>query len=336
MLISEVNMTSDNVMSLNSTFNHNSTHHLTVETSYVYELLLYVLGVPLALFIFAINTVLIIVVAKNVSLQLKAVNVIVSWTIADFIMAAMLLSRIIVGASLWSYEDHQHWCHAWNALFLFPLISSFTHVLILALCRYAAVTVAVYYEDHLPNSKLRSYIAGCWFYGLVISLIPLIWFNNPDPTLEWPCSMYLLPRGLIAVLLGSHFLPCLCIAAFLFGRVFLSVSRHKRQVHVTSTISEQKLDENVQLARTFMYMCALYFFCWSPYLVVQMVWIIKGPTEIIQITNLVCLYVGMCASALKPFVWTFRHAHVRAAVRALFHRDRHIHTIVVTRACASC
>ena len=265
---------------------------LTVETSYIYELLLHVFGIPLVISMLTINILLIVVVAKNPSLQLKAMNVIISWTIADILMAAMLLSRIVVGSSLWSYSDHRAVCHAWNSLLLFPLIMCFSHVLIVALCRYAAVNTTVFYDNHLTVLKLRLYISGGWCYGFLLSLIPMGWKNDTGDA--WPCSMFLLPRGLVAMLLGLHFWPCLCIAAFLFARMFISVSRHKRQVHVTNTISEQKLDEDVHLAKTFMYMCTLYFFFWIPFLVVQTAWAIKEQRKpskslILPVCTLVCL-----------------------------------------------
>lgn len=307
---------------------------LFVETSFTYELLLYVFGIPLALFMIVINIVLITVVAKNPSLQIKAMNVIISWTLADLIMALILLSRVAVGSSLWSYEHNKFQCNLWNVSLLFPLITCFTHVLILAMCRFVAVNMRLYYEDQLSTAKLRSYISLCWIYSICISAIPLVWHKEADDGIQ--CSIFLLPRSLVAIYLGLHFIPSLLIAAVLFARMFHTISRHKRQVHVTTTLTEQKLDEDVELARSCLCTCALYVCCWAPFMIVQVIWIVYGVTKTIQIITLIFLYIGMIASALKPFVWVYRHQHIRVAAKELFYRDQRAHSIVITRACASC
>ena len=177
------------------------------------------------------------------------------------------------------------------------------------------------------NARLNKTYMSRWQICLLVilffyfSLLILTWND-----LEWQhrmqCSIFIVTScQFMFVLLLVHHMPCVLSSLLMYLAMFYQQVKFRRQVHVTVTISEQKHEEAVQVAYTFMYTCLLYVLCWTPYLLVQIVWISYDNTVTVQILMLCSLYLGMLSSGLKPFIWIYRHEHIRIAASRLFQKQ---------------
>lgn len=292
----------------------------------------YTLAPPVVLLMFSTNILILVLIFRNNKLRNRANVFVASWAVCDIILGLVLLAQVIfmgirnltttiskqemIQISANSNIDHLnisggtssgnlYLCVFWASLQLLPVLVSCLHWVGLACERFIAIMDAVHYEERLTCRRLKYCVISLWTYGLFVSALPFVWHNKITSIYGGQfCNLVVvLSRFYILMLVLVHFLPCLLVTAAVFTRMFIHVRAHQRQVHVTHTMTQDKLLEDFTVARSFLMAFVASVVFWSPFFICSLVGVVKGFSAEIQTCVSACMLVGVLASTWKLFIY---------------------------------
>ena len=308
----------------------------------------YVIAPPLIILIFATNILILVVIFNNEKLRVRTNVFVASWAVCDLLMGFILLAHVgVLAAKSLTHvaSDVQHTaigqrqnftalepatssnlylCVFWAGLQLVPALVSCLHWVALAFDRFLAIMDAVHYEERLTCKRLKYYVISMWVYGIVWSTIPFVWHNDVTSSNgSDACNLCMvLSKYYFLVIVIVHFLPCLLTTVCVFTKMFVHVRAHQRQVHVTHTMTQDKLLEDFEVARTYLmaFLCSVVF--WSPFFICSLVGVAQGFPVYIQTVVSGCMLAGVACSGMKLPIYLIAHKVFRKSFKQLFDRKR--------------
>ena len=315
----------------------------------------YVVAPPVVLFIFASNILLLVLIFRNNKLRCRTNVGVASWAACDILIGLVLLAQVIfmgirnltVAAKeprllqkeyeQEDYEDEELesgdtlntnearagsliLCIFWASLQLLPVVVSCLHWVGLALDRFVAIMDAVHYEQRVTCQRVKSGVIAVWLYGLLWSLLPFVWHTNQTSLYgDQFCNFcVVLAKYYLFLLILLHFVPCLLITVALFVRMFVHVRAHQRQVHVTHTMTQDKLLEDFVVARSYLMVFLASVIFWSPFFIGSLVGVFKDFPSELQTAVSACMLIGVLASAVKFPIYILANKDFMKAFKDLY------------------
>ena len=200
------------------------------------------------------NSLVIISVFSHRPLRTVQNFFVVSLAVADLTVALFVLPLNVAYQLLNQWMLNSHLCQMWLTGDILCCTSSILNLCVIALDRYWAIVDPVNYAQKRTIRRVNSMIAAVWVLSLIISVPPLLGWNDWPAhfTEDTPCALTQERLFVVYSSSGSFFIP-LIIMSVVYAKMFFAIKRRVRerarklgalaaQVPMTSTDSRPLAD----------------------------------------------------------------------------------------------
>ena len=229
--------------------------------------------ITLACLIVAINLTVMVLFIRNSSLKTVTNSFLVSLAVSD-LLAGLIGIPLSISCSV--FRDNT-FCPPSQLIWRFISVSTVLHILLVSVDRYIAIKYAIRYHNIVTRHVFLALTSLAWATATFVSFIQLSWREqaslddedddedtNPAQTI-YELTVFVL-----------FFAVPLCIMAFTYNRIFLTVRYHERQIwryHCPSDLEQaQHTHQNKAQCRTaiiFLAMLIVFIICWFPYFILS-------------------------------------------------------------------
>ena len=225
--------------------------------------------IVLACCIIAINLTVIILFIRNRSLKSVTNSFLVSLAASD-LLAGLLGIPLSISCSV--FGDNI-FCPPAQLIWRFISVSTVLHILLVFVDRYIAIKYAMRYHSIITWTVFFALTILAWTSAAFVSLIQLSWRANAsiDEDEETNAAQVIYDLTIFALFFA---LP-LCVMAFTYGCIFITVRYHERQIwryHSPSDPEHACVVHNRAQRKTaiiFLAMLIVFVVCWFPYFVLS-------------------------------------------------------------------
>ena len=225
--------------------------------------------IVLACCIIAINLTVIILFIRNRSLKTVTNSFLVSLAASD-LLAGLLGIPLSISCSV--FRDN-NFCPPAQLIWRFISVSTVLHILLVSVDRYIAIKYAMRYHNIVTWTVFFTLTTLAWTSSAFVSLIQLSWRANvsmdEDEETNTPQVIYDL------TIFALFFAVPLCVMAFTYARIFITVRYHERQIwryHSPSDPEQACAKHNSAQRKTaiiFLAMLIVFIVCWLPYFILS-------------------------------------------------------------------
>ena len=225
--------------------------------------------IVLACCIIAINLTVIILFIRNRSLKSVTNSFLVSLAASD-LLAGLLGIPLSISCSVFGDNN---FCPPAQLIWRFISVSTVLHILLVSVDRYIAIKYAMRYHNIVTQTVFFVLTTLAWTTAAFVSLIQLSWRANAsiDEEEETNTAQVIYDLTIFALFFA---LP-LCVMAFTYGRIFITVRYHERQIwryHSPSDPEHACAEHNRAQRKTaiiFLVMLIVFIVCWLPYFILS-------------------------------------------------------------------
>ena len=266
-----------------------------------------ILPIIIAILIIALNSWVIVLVAKKRNLR----------TVTNFILASLALSDLCTGAvSVPLYltcntTQITGFCTADMILIVFTSVSTVLHILVITIDRYVCIIYALRYQIWVTERRGFFVIALVWFVSVFVSLIQMAWIDlNEDLREEYDAEA----RRNFFIFDIFCFVALICfpvvLMGFTYARIFYEVLRQTRNIHKNNTPGWQETTRCTKrewkVAAIFLFMLLVFLVCWLPFTLLRLEGFVQA--EIFKIhLNAFAVFMfymlRLCTSFINPCLY---------------------------------
>nr|XP_054769482.1 5-hydroxytryptamine receptor 1A-like [Lytechinus pictus] len=148
----------------------------------VYIVLIFVVLLPLSLFVIVGNILVIIAVYTSFHLRERAFYYVVgSMAATDMLVGFLYIPVYYMAIFVDSYKESLYGCLASISILLVPSMTSILHVLVIAADRYIAICFSLEYPMIVTRRKIFTTIALIWVYALSFNALPYLGWRRKHP-----------------------------------------------------------------------------------------------------------------------------------------------------------
>ena len=176
------------------------------------------------------NSLVIISVFSHRPLRTVQNFFVVSLAVADLTVALFVLPLNVAYRLLKQWILSSHLCQMWLTCDILCCTSSILNLCVIALDRYWAIVDPVNYAQKRTIRRVNSRIAAVWVLSLIISVPPLLGWNDWPAhfTEDTPCALTQERLFVVYSASGSFFIP-LVIMSVVYAKIFFAIKRRVRQ-----------------------------------------------------------------------------------------------------------
>ena len=225
--------------------------------------------IVLACCIIAINLTVIILFIRNRSLKTVTNSFLVSLVASD-LLAGLLGIPLSITCTVFGDNNS---CPPAQLIWRFISVSTVLHILLVSVDRYIAIKYPMRYHNIVTRTVFFALTTLAWTSSAFVSLIQLSWRANAsmdeDEETNTPQVIYDL------AIFALFFAVPLCVMAFTYGRIFITVRYHERQIwryHSPSDPEQACAEHNSAQRKTviiFLAMLIMFIVCWLPYFILS-------------------------------------------------------------------
>ena len=224
--------------------------------------------IVLACCIIAINLTVIILFFRYRSLKTVTNSFLVSLAASD-LLAGLLGIPLYISCTVFG----DNFCPPALLIWRFISVSTVLHILLVSVDRYIAIKYALRYHNIITRTVFIALTTVAWTSSAFVSLIQLSWRTNAsmDEDEETNTAVIIYDLTIFAV----FFVVPLCVMAFTYSRIFLTVQHHERQIwryHSPSDPEHACAVHNSAQRKTaiiFLAMLIVFIVCWLPYFILS-------------------------------------------------------------------
>ena len=155
---------------------------------------------------------------------------VVSLAVADLTVALFVLPLNVAYRLLNQWVLGSYLCQMWLTCDILCCTSSILNLCVIALDRYWAITDPINYAQKRTIRRVNSMIAAVWALSLVISVPPLLGWNDwpAQFTEHTPCTLTQERLFVVYSSSGSFFIP-LVIMSVVYAKIFFATKRRLRE-----------------------------------------------------------------------------------------------------------
>ena len=280
--------------------------------------IIFVLGVSL-------NGLVCLVFYKNREL-LNAPNVfITSVAVSDFLYCIFSLPLLVISnvRERWIYGDVG--CKATAFIATWSGLTSLMNLSIASYERY--LTLAVLYKKNQTFTRRTAvcYSVAMWMYALFWSLMPLCgWSGFELEGIGTSCSVRWKSKNEvdlsynICLLMACYVLPVSIIITSYYKccrEIIKSTLRAKKTWGRQSPFTKRAFQMERKMMALFVLMTVAFFVAWTPYAVVSMISMIRGPDEISDVMSSIPAYFAKSSCCYNPIVYVFLYKKIRQQMK---------------------
>ena len=245
---------------------------------------------------------------------------IINLAISDLLMCLTVMPFDVVYWLYFPIWKLQPWlCKLWNALFYTLHASASLSIIVISADTYITVSSPMKTRGLHAMRNSRILVGLIWAWSITIGSLIFVFQKTPPP------GAYLFDLNPVAY--GSYLimhmvLPQL-VASYLYYKLFHIARSHavnikSNQVSITSSSSSSdqqpsdalNLRERVVLAKTFLLVTIAYFFCWTPFLSVQIVYVLGLDAHVnwclLETMDTVLCWLAYLQCCLNPVIYAIR------------------------------
>ena len=214
--------------------NSNSTNfHYFYGFAKLYGFIIYqIVFLLITLWILVVNSLILILVSKTVSLHTTTFYGLSSLAVADLITAfGGILNRLIIPL-IWDPHDTSI-CLYIYIIYIFPISVSSYHLTYIALERYWAITSPLKYSVYMTPKKLLIALIVIWTENISFKIILPIFWNNKDKVAVdniHDCPFLILSNMyLLLIIVGTSILQHVLIYS-MYGHIFYISRNHQQKL----------------------------------------------------------------------------------------------------------
>ena len=181
--------------------------------------------------------------------------------------------------------------------------TSFLGVVAVSVDRFLAVHLHLRYQEVVTHRRVVIVVIGIWVHSAFVSLM-ILWG-------------LLSTRDLINSVIGAF---SFIITFVVYIRIYLTVRRHKNQIHsmqIRDETQSEELKNFVVLIKStvgIFYVYLVFLICYLPYLICMAVIPIYGSSIVLKKLFLFSLTLMYLNSSLNPVVYCWKMKHIRHAI----------------------
>ena len=181
--------------------------------------------------------------------------------------------------------------------------ASFFGVVAVSVDRFLAVHLHLRYQEVVTHRRVVIVVIGIWVYSAFVSLM-ILWG-------------LLSTRDLINSVIGAF---SFIITFVVYIRIYLTVRRHKNQIHsmqIRDETQSEELKSFIVLIKStvgIFYVYLVFLICYLPYLICMAVIRIYGSSIVLKKLFLFSLTLMYLNSSLNPVIYCWKMKHIRHAI----------------------
>ena len=181
--------------------------------------------------------------------------------------------------------------------------ASFLGVVAVSVDRFLAVHLHLRYQELVTHRRVVIVVIGIWVHSAFVSLM-ILWG-------------LLSTRDLINTVIGAF---SFIITFVVYIRIYLTVRRHKNQIHsmqIRDETQSEELKSFIVLIKStvgIFYVYLVFLICYLPYLICKAVLQIYGPSIVLKKLYLYSLTFVYLNSSLNPVIYCWKMKHIRHAI----------------------
>ena len=181
--------------------------------------------------------------------------------------------------------------------------ASFLGVVAVSVDRFLAVHLHLRYQEVVTHRRVVIVVIGIWVYSAFVSLM-ILWG-------------LLSTRDLINSVIGAF---SFIITFVVYIRIYLTVRRHKNQIHsmqIRDETQSEELKSFIVLIKStvgIFYVYLVFLICYLPYLICMAVIRIYGSSIVLKKLFLFSLTLMYLNSSLNPVIYCWKMKHIRHAI----------------------
>ena len=281
----------------------------------------------LAIFIAALNSLILFLTAKVKSLR----------TVTNLILGSLAVSDLlsgVLGIPLYlacSAVQKTVVCAITQMLTRFFSISVVLHLLLVSVDRHVAVVHAIRYRSLVTKRRILSLLLSVWLTAIFVALIQLSWLgldiNVNEDSNEKTASINIVYDILCIIF---FFLVPLITMIFCYTTIFLALRQQLRAIKQNNVGLCFKVEQRRSYSRErraaiiFLSMIVVYIICWLPYFLLDLQHQFENDffSLPVSVEYAVFYYPKFLNSVLDPLLYVYRKHDFRQAIRATLGRDR--------------
>lgn len=243
--------------------------------------------------------------------------------VADFMIGLSLLLLIVVHNTCSVAEfltRHRFLCLFKTATLMFSAYISLSTLAAVSLDRYVAVVHSLRYQEYMTRRRAAAVIAVTWLVGLLGAASLFLW-NHFE--YGQPCVDNVVPRrhfALICVPLHTSVLSVIA-AVHLRIRREIQLLRARRREHSRSAWGPRAPSRRSRRSRSdraVVLVIGCYAVCYMPFLAVFGARLMGARSLGLDVAFQCLCTLANLNPMLNPFIYSWKHASVRSALRQLF------------------
>ena len=257
---------------------------------------------------------------------------VISVAISDFFTSATVLPFDIIywlNFPVWPLSPSI--CRLWNAFFFTFLSASAIGITEICMDIYIAIKRPLNYCMDVTKKKCYFIIVASWFWCIVLGVLVYM-FQEEPPSGEYLFEINNIAFGLYLLI---HLIIPFVIVTISYFKLF-SIARHhatrveslkKHESSPTANTAVPKLSkrssvlsvrQEFNLAKTFGCVTIGFIFCWTPFLIVQLFYVLKIDKTVnwceLELADTVVCWFSYLQCCLNPLVYSLRHRSFRRMV----------------------
>ena len=281
----------------------------------------------LAIFVAALNFLILFLTAKVKSLRTVTNLILGSLAVSDLLSGVLGLPLYLVCSAIQKTVV----CAITQMLTRFLSISIVLHLLLVSVDRHIAVVHAIRYRSLVTKRRILSLLLSVWSTAIFVALIQLSWLrldiNVNEDSYEKTAIINII-YDIFCIIL--FFLAPLITMIFCYTTIFLALRQQLRAIKKNNVGLCFKMEQRrshsreKRAAMIFLSMIAVYIICWLPYFLLDLQHQFGNDffSLPVSVEYAVFYYPKFLNSVLDPLLYVYRKHDFRQAVQALLGRSR--------------
>ena len=265
-----------------------------------------------------LNIVSILAIRKTSLLPRTLKTLLLSLAVSD-VGVGVVCQPFYTSLLIRSLQENNPGCNTYmvfNVITGMFALASFLGVVAVSVDRFLAIHLHLRYQELVTHKRVVAVVISIWVISIFRSSMAL-----------WASHRNLNPISITSGVVG------LCVTTVVYIRVYLTVRRHKNQIHVLQVLQVAQTGQMTNFANlikstiSVFYVYLAYLVCYFPFLISTAMFEAYGPSITWKRYALSSFTLVFLNSSLNPVIYCWKMRHIRHAVMNIlrnmpWHRNR--------------